>query len=64
MAAEQKERTMYDNIFRLCGPIRFLREREIVYCWRLGEGLCIVQDQLDAKCFYMHKPAFDKLPCK
>ena len=43
MAAEQKARTTYDNILRLCDdpdvidPIKFLRAREIVHYQRFGE---------------------------
>lgn len=65
MAAEQKARTTYDNILRLihdpevCDPIRFLRAREIVHFQRFGEGLRIVQDNLDSKNFYAFNPAFD-----
>ena len=57
MAAEQKARTTYDNILRLvkdpdiCDPIRYLREREIVHYQRFGEGLRIVQDNLNSKNF-------------
>ena len=57
MAAEQKARTTYDNILRLvkdpevCDPIRFLRQREIVHFQRFGEGLRIVQDDLNSKNF-------------
>ncbi|MBQ9766361.1 MAG: manganese catalase family protein [Lachnospiraceae bacterium] len=64
MGAEQKARTTYDNILRLvkdpevCDPIRFLREREIVHFQRFGEGLRIVQDNLDSKNFYAFNPAF------
>lgn len=64
MAAEQKARTTYDNILRLvhepdiCDPILFLREREIVHFQRFGEALRIVQDNLDAKNFYMCNPEF------
>lgn len=67
MAAEQKARTTYDNIIRLCkdspdvcNVIKFLREREIVHFQRFGEGLRIVQDNLDSNNFYMCNPAFDK----
>ena len=44
MAAEQKARTTYDNILRLCDdndvrdPIKFLREREVVHFQRFGEA--------------------------
>ena len=65
MAAEQKARTTYDNILRLvkdpevCEPIRFLRQREIVHFQRFGEGLRLVQEELDSKNFYMCNPEFD-----
>lgn len=68
MAAEQKARTTYDNIFRLvhdsevCEPIKFLRAREVVHFQRFGEALRIVQDKLDSKNFYAFNPGFDK--CK
>ena len=66
MAAEQKARTTYDNILRLVDdpdvrePIKFLREREIVHFQRFGEGLRIIQDNLDCKNFYAINPAFDR----
>jgi len=69
LAAEQKARTVYDNILRLvkdpevCDPIRFLRAREIVHFQRFGEGLRIVQDKLDSKNFYAFNPAFDDRTC-
>ena len=50
MAAEQKARTTYDNI---------LRQREIVHFQRFGEGLRLVQEELDSKNFYMCNPEFD-----
>lgn len=65
MAAEQKARTTYDNILRLVkdpevsDPIRFLRQREIVHFQRFGEGLRLIQDDLDSKNFYMCNPEFD-----
>ena len=68
MAAEQKARTTYDNILRLvkdpevCDPIRFLREREVVHFQRIGEGLRIIQDELNFKNCYAFNPDFDK--CK
>jgi len=70
MAAEQKARTTYDNILRLvkdpevCDPIRFLREREIVHYQRFGEGLRMVQDDLNSKNFYAFNPSFAKQGCK
>lgn len=71
MAAEQKARLTYDNILRMCkdapdvyDAIKFLRAREVVHFQRFGEGLRIVQDNLDSKNFYAFNPAFDKsAPC-
>lgn len=71
MAAEQKARTTYDNLLRLCKdypdvyePIKFLRAREIAHFQRFGECLRIVTDKLDEKNFYAFNPAFDKsAPC-
>lgn len=65
MAAEQKARTTYDNILRLvkdpevCDPIKFLRAREVVHFQRFGEGLRLVQDELDSNNFYVCNPEFD-----
>ena len=65
MAAEQKARTTYDNIIRMCDdpdvldPIRFLREREVVHYQRFGEALRLVQDDLNSKNFYAINPEFD-----
>lgn len=66
MAAEQKARTTYDNILRLADdpdvrePIKFLRAREITHFQRFGEGLRLVQDELNSKNFYACNPSFDK----
>lgn len=65
LAAEQKARTTYDNILRLCDDpdvadvIKFLRQREIVHYQRFGEGLRIAQDRMDDKNFYAINPSFD-----
>ena len=65
LAAEQKARTTYDNILRLvkdhdvCDPIKFLREREIVHFQRFGEGIRMIEDNLDSKNFYAFNPQFD-----
>lgn len=65
MAAEQKARTTYDNILRVvkdqevADPIKFLRAREIVHFQRFGEGLRMIQDELDCKNFYAFNPQFD-----
>ena len=66
LAAEQKARTTYDNILRLCDdpdvidPIRFLRQREVIHYQRFGEGLQIAIDKLDPANFYSYNPSFDK----
>lgn len=64
LAAEQKARTTYDNILRLCDDpdvadvIKFLREREIVHYQRFGEALRLTTERLDSKNFYAFNPAF------
>ena len=66
LAAEQKARTTYDNILRLCDDpdvrdaIKFLRQREVVHYQRFGEGLRLAQDRLNEKNFYAFNPGFDK----
>ena len=51
LAAEQKERVVYDNILRLSDDpdvndaIRFLRQREIVHFQRFGEAMNILRDK-------------------
>ena len=57
-----RDSTTYDNILRLvkdpevCDPIRFLRQRDIVHFQRFGEGLRMIQDDLDRSNFYMCNP--------
>lgn len=66
LAAEQKARTTYDNILRLCDdpdvrdPIKFLRAREVVHYQRFADALRITQDNLDSKNFYAYNPSFDR----
>ncbi|MBQ7638610.1 MAG: manganese catalase family protein [Clostridia bacterium] len=66
LAAEQKARTVYDNILRftddpdVADPIKFLREREIVHYQRFGEGLRLATDRLNSKNFYAFNPSFDR----
>lgn len=66
LAAEQKARTTYDNILRLCDDpdvtdvIRFLREREVVHFQRFGEALRLVTDRQNQKNIYAVNPAFDR----
>jgi spore coat protein JC len=70
LAAEQKARTVYDNILRFADdpdvrdPIKFLRAREVVHFQRFGEGLRVVQDKLNSKNYYAFNPSFDKKPPK
>ena len=59
MAAEQKARSTYDNLLRLCRddpdvyePLKFLREREVVHFQRFGEAMSIIQSKLDSKNFF------------
>ena len=71
MAAEQKARSTYDNLLRLCRddpdvyePLKFLREREVVHFQRFGEAMSIIQSKLDSKNFYAYNPEFKKLLIK
>ena len=65
LAAEQKARTVYDNLLRLISepdivePLRFLRAGEIVHFQRFGEALNITREGLDAKNFYAFNPSID-----
>ena len=71
LAAEQKARSTYDNLLRLCKdypdvyePLKFLRAREIVHFQRFAECLRLVQDKLDEKNIYAFNSAFDtNAPC-
>lgn len=66
LAAEQKARTVYDNLLRMIkepeirDPLKFLRAREIVHFQRFGEALERTKDSLDAKNFYFFNSEFDK----
>lgn len=66
LAAEQKARTVYDNLLRMITdpeirePLKFLRAREIVHFQRFGEALERTKDSLDARNFYFSNPEFDK----
>ena len=67
LAAEQKARSVYDNLLRLISepdivePLRFLRAREIVHFQRFGEALNITREGLDAKNFYAFNPSIDHM---
>ena len=66
LAAEQKARTVYDNLLRVIEdpdirtPLKFLRAREIVHFQRFGEALEMTKDVLDKKNIYVINPEFDK----
>ena len=66
LAAEQKARTVYDNLLRMIDdpeirdPLKFLRAREIVHFQRFGEALERTKASLDARNFYFSNPEFDK----
>jgi len=66
LAAEQKARTVYDNLLRVIKdpevrePLKFLRAREVVHFQRFGEAMERIKGSLDSKNFYYFNPEFDK----
>lgn len=66
LAAEQKARTMYENLLRVTDdedvkkPLEFLRQREIVHYQRFGEALELVRRDLDCGNYYAYNPSFDQ----
>lgn len=66
IAAEQKARTVYDNLLRMIDepevrdPLKFLRAREIVHFQRFGEALEKTKGKLDSNNYYYFNPEFDK----
>ena len=66
LAAEQKARTVYDNLLRMIkdpevrDPLKFLRAREVVHFQRFGEALERSKNLLDSRNFYFSNPEFDK----
>ena len=49
----------YKKYTEVADPLRFLRAREVVHFQRFGEALRVVQENLDAKNFYIMNPEFD-----
>ena len=66
LAAEQKARTVYENLLRVIEdpdvrePLKCLRAREIVHFQRFGEALEMTKQKLDSKNYYYFNPEFDK----
>lgn len=66
LAAEQKARTVYENLLRVIddpdviAPLKFLRAREIVHFQRFGEALEMTKETLISNNFYHFNPEFDK----
>lgn len=66
LAAEQKARTVYDNLLRMIddpdvrAPLKFLRTREIIHFQRFGEALEKTKQHFDEKNFYYFNAEFDK----
>lgn len=66
LAAEQKARTVYDNLLRVITdpevrePLKFLRAREVVHFQRFGEALEKTKESLNPNNFYYFNPEFDK----
>jgi spore coat protein JC len=66
LAAEQKARTVYDNLLRMITepevrePLKFLRYREVVHFQRFGEALEKTKESLNSSNFYYFNPEFDK----
>ena len=66
LAAEQKARTVYDNLLRMIQdeevrePLKFLRAREVVHFQRFGEALEKTKESLKPGNFYYFNPEFDK----
>ncbi len=66
LAAEQKARTVYDNLLRMIPdqevrePLKFLRAREVVHFQRFGEALEKTKESLNSTNYYYFNPEFDK----
>lgn len=66
LAAEQKARTVYENLLRVIddpdvrAPLKFLRAREVVHFQRFGEALEMTKSKLDSNNFYYFNAEFDK----
>ena len=66
LAAEQKARTVYDNLLRVIDdpdvrtPLKFLRAREVVHFQRFGEALEMTKEKMNQKKYKgNHKDASD-----
>lgn len=66
LAAEQKARTVYDNLLRVIDdpdvrtPLKFLRAREVVHFQRFGEALEMTKEKMNQKNYYWVNPEFDR----
>ena len=66
LAAEQKARTVYDNLLRMIPdpeirePLKFLRTREIIHFQRFGEALERIKEKISSRNLYYFNPEFDK----
>ncbi|MCD7826124.1 MAG: manganese catalase family protein [Clostridiaceae bacterium] len=66
LAAEQKARTVYENLLRVIEdpdvrePLKFLRAREVVHFQRFGEALEMTKQKLNSENFYYFNAEFDK----
>ena len=66
LAAEQKARTVYDNLLRMIkdpevrDPLKFLRTREIVHFQRFQEALEKTKEKLNSRNYNYFKPEYAK----
>ena len=66
IAAEQKARTVYENLLRVIddpdvrAPLKYLRSREVVHFQRFGEALEQTKQHMNEKNFYYFNAEFDQ----